>query len=364
MSRQDVIARPTQEVNLGGGRKASGMSGSAMVSISQPSAAVGIPRSRLVTALVWLVALAVALLTALVSAADRFWPGDMIAFFRPQLALAALLLLCVALWLKRWTASAALAALLAVNALPLFVITVPTAASADSRNLRLVSANLLFDNPTPERFSEAVAKLSPDIIVVQEARYAWPNTLRTTLPDFPNQVGQEVLSWNGNLVLSRYPMRAKLLADMPPSGNQLGGARAIRVEVDLPGRARPLILYALHAPTPRSMRAWQARNRYLDALAEKIAAEPQGTPIVLAGDWNTPVWSPAYARTLFLSGLEAAERSAWPSASRLFASLGGVNFGTPIDHVAVSRGIGVADFFTGPAFGSDLLPVVADLKLP
>lgn len=335
-----------------------------MVSISHPSAAIGVPRSRLVTGLVWLVTLAVALATALVSAADRFWPGDMIAFFRPQFALAILLALVAALWLRRRMAFLALATLLVVNALPLFIIGVPTASSADTPNLRMVSANLLFDNATPERFSQIMAELSPDVIVVQEARYDWPDVLKAALPDFPNQVGQEVLTWNGNLVLSRYPMRAALVADMPPSGNWLGGARALRVEVDVPDRARPLIIYAIHSPTPRSAAAWEARNRYLDVLAERIAAEPQGTEVVLAGDWNTPVWSPTYGRTLELSGLEATERSAWPSASRLFASFGGVNIGTPIDHVAVSRGIGVADFFTGPAFGSDHLPVVADLKLP
>jgi endonuclease/exonuclease/phosphatase (EEP) superfamily protein YafD len=362
MSRQDVIARPMPENKLGGGRKASGMSGSAMVSISQPSAAVGIPRSRLVTGLVWLVALAVAVLTALVSAADRFWPGDMIAFFRPQLAVAILLALCAALLLRRWTASLALAALLVVNALPLFIIGVPTAASASTSNLRIVTANVLFDNATPERFARIVAELSPDIIVTQEARHDWPDVLRS-LPGY-HLVGQEELKWNSNLVLSRYPMRASLVANMPPSGNWLGGGPALRVEVDLPGRARPLVVYAIHSPTPRSQGAWEARNRYLDVLAERIAAEPEGTPIVLAGDWNTPVWSPAYVRTLLLSGLDASERSAWPPASRIFASLGGVNFGTPIDHVAVSRGVGVADFFTGPAFGSDHLPVVADLKLP
>jgi endonuclease/exonuclease/phosphatase (EEP) superfamily protein YafD len=364
MSRQDVIPRPTADGKVDIGREISGMSGSTMVSISHPSAAIGVPRSRFVTGLIWLAALAIGLATALVSAADRFWPGDMIAFFRPQLALAILLALCVALLLRRWTASLALAALLVVNALPLFIIGVPTAASADTPNLRIVSANLLFNNATPERFSEIVADLSPDIIVVQEARYDWPGVLKTTLPDFPNQVGQEVLSWNGNLVLSRHPMRAKLVADMPPSGDWLGGARAIRVEVDQPGRAKPLVLYAIHSPTPRSAAAWEARNRYLDVLAERIAAEPEGTEIVLAGDWNTPAWSPAYGRTLFLSGLEATERSAWPHASRIFASLGGVNAGTPIDHIAVSRGIGVAAFFTGPDFGSDHLPVVADLKLP
>lgn len=334
-----------------------------MVSISHPSTAIGAFRSRVVTGLVWLVTLAIALATALVSAADRFWPGDMIAFFRPQLALAILLIFCAALLLRRLTASAALAALLVVNALPLSIIAVPTAASASTPNLRIVSANVLFDNSTTGRFGEVMAGLSPDIIVTQEARHAWPEVLES-LPGYPFVVGREVLKWNSNLVLSRYPMRASLVADMPPSGNWLGGGPALRVEVDVPGRAKPLVVYAIHSPTPRSQGAWEARNRYLDVLAERIAAEPEGAQIVLAGDWNTPFWSPAYGRTLLLSGLQATERSAWPPASRLFASFGGVNVGTPIDRFAVSRGIGVADLFLGPDFGSDHLPVVADLKLP
>jgi endonuclease/exonuclease/phosphatase (EEP) superfamily protein YafD len=362
MSRQDVIATPIPDDKTGIGRDPSGTSGSAMVSIPHPSAATGVARSGAVTGLIWLVALAIAFATALVSAADRFWPADMIAFFRPQLALVVLLALIAALWLRRRMASLALAALLAVNALPLFIVTVPTAASADAGNLRILSANVLFNNATPERFGEIVAELSPDIIVTQEARYDWPDVLRS-LPGY-RLVGQEEIKWNSNLVLSRYPMRARLVADMPPSGNWLGGGPALRVEVDIPDRARPLVIYAIHSPTPRSAAAWEARNRYLDVLAERIAAEPEGTDVVLAGDWNTPVWSPAYGRTLFLSGLEASERSAWPAATRLFASLAGVNLGTPIDHVAVSKDIGVAAFSTGPAFNSDHLPVVADLRLP
>ena len=258
----------------------------------------------------------------------------------------------------------ALAALLVVNALPLFVIGVPTAASAGTPNLRIVSANVLFDNPEPARFGEVVAALSPDIIVTQEARFAWPDVLRGSAG--LSLSGRPGRSRNGTAIWCSAAIRfaPRLVADMPPSGNALGGGSAVRVEVDLPDRAKPLVIYAIHAPTPRTLVGWQARNRYLDVLAERIAAEPEGTQIVLAGDWNTPVWSPAYARTLLLSGLEATERSAWPPASRIFASLGGINFGTPIDHIAVSRGIGVADLFTGPDFGSDHLPVVADLKLP
>src|SRR5688572_1592394 len=103
-----------------------------MTSISHPSAAVGASRSSVVTGLVWLVTIAAALVTALMTAADRFWPGDMITFFRPLLALAILLLLGAVLLLRRWTASAVLAAVVVINALPLFVIGVPTVASAGS----------------------------------------------------------------------------------------------------------------------------------------------------------------------------------------------------------------------------------------
>ncbi|MEP9386364.1 endonuclease/exonuclease/phosphatase family protein [Mesorhizobium sp. KR9-304] len=319
--------------------------------------------SKTSTGVTWLLVFAAALTTGLAAFADRSWPGDMIIFFRPQLALGVLLLLCAGIWLRRWLACVALGALLVVNGLPLFVTGAPTAAAAETPNLRILSANVLFDNPEPARFGEVVAALAPDIIVTQEAKFKWPGVLKA-LPGYPYLVGPNISKWNGNLVLSRYPLRARLVADMPPSGYALGGGYAVRVEVDLPGRAQPLVVYAVHAPTPRTFAGWQARNRYLDVVAERIAAEPEGTPVVLAGDWNTPVWSPAYGRTLLLSGLEATERSAWPPASRLFASFGGVDFGTPIDHIAISRGVEVADLFTGPDFGSDHLPVVVDLKLP
>lgn len=312
--------------------------------------------------IVWTAALVAALLTALAAMAGHLWIGDMVTFVRPQLALATLLALAVALLFRRWVAGIALAALLALNVLPLVVGGIPSAPSADGSNLRILSANVLFDNATPARFSD-VAKLAPDIIITQEAKYEWPEML-AALADYPYLVGPEISKWNGNLVLSRYPLRARLVEDMPPSGEELGGGQAVRVEADLPGRALPLVIYAIHAPTPRTFEGWKARNRYLEVLAERIASEPGGTPVILAGDWNTPVWSPAYSSTLSRAGLEASERLLWPSATRIFASVAGINIGTPIDHIAVSEGIGVADFFAGPGFGSDHLPVVADLKLP
>jgi endonuclease/exonuclease/phosphatase (EEP) superfamily protein YafD len=313
--------------------------------------------------IVWAAALVLALLTALAALAGNLWIGDMVTFVRPQLALATLLALAISLLLQRWTAGIAVAVLLALNVLPLVFSGIPSAPTADRSNLRILSANLLFDNPTPARFTDVVAELAPDIIVTQEAKYEWPGML-AALADYPYLVGPEISKWNGNLVLSRHPLRARLVEDMPPSGEELGGGQAVRVEADLPGRTLPIVIYAIHAPTPRTFEGWKARNRYLEELTDRIASEPPGTPVLLAGDWNTPVWSPAYASTLSRAGLQASERSLWPAATRIFASVANINIGTPIDHIAVSEGIGISDFFAGPGFGSDHLPVVADLKLP
>ena len=101
MSRQDVIAEATPAVRTGDSRNASGNPGLGMASKTAP-------RSPIATALIWAAVAAVALMTGLAAAADRFWIGDMITFFRPQLALAVLLALCAAIWLRRFGASAAL----------------------------------------------------------------------------------------------------------------------------------------------------------------------------------------------------------------------------------------------------------------
>jgi endonuclease/exonuclease/phosphatase (EEP) superfamily protein YafD len=103
----------------------------------------------------------------------------------------------------------------------------------------------------------------------------------------------------------------------------------------------------------------------MKTLAMRIAAEPPEVDVIVAGDWNTPVWSTTFGRFFDMTGLLAAERSAWPAPTRLFSDFGAPAFmGTPIDHIAISDRIGVKAFFTGPEFGSDHRPVVTDLNIP
>ncbi len=310
----------------------------------------------------WALLLIAVVATGLLTFAGQTWPGDMAAFFRPQIAGVTACFLLLAIALRDRTLSVAFAVLVLLAAVPLFLSPAPPAPDATKGNLRLVSANLLFDNPSTDRFGPVIDALAPDILVTQEAKFGWPKALRA-LHGLPYMAGPDVSRWNGNIVLSRFPLSARLVPDMPPAVRALGGGQAIRVEVDRPGAASRLVVYAIHAPTPRSLIGWKARNLYLNTIAERIAAEPKGTQVILAGDWNTPVWSPEFGGFFADSQLFATERTAWPAATRVFFGLGKA-FGTAVDHVAVSRGIGVARMFTGEDFGSDHLPVVVDLNLP
>lgn len=96
---------------------------------------------------------------------------------------------------------------------------------------------------------------------------------------------------------------------------------------------------------PREPWQWQQRNEYLALLTSSVAAEPPGTHIVVAGDWNTASCSPFYRDVLAKIGLHVTEFPWWPAATRFSLRFGSiVALGMPIDHIAISSGIGFSAF--------------------
>ena len=80
-------------------------------------------------------------------------------------------------------------------------------------------------------------------------------------------------------------------------------------------------------------------------------------PLVLAGDLNTSPWSNAFRKLRAVAGLAPASTlmptwPAWPVALPQVA----------LDHIFVSPELAVAAAGTGPAVGSDHLPVWAQLE--
>lgn len=323
-----------------------------------------IPKVRWLGALVYYASfILVTTLAILPLVAGDAWQGDVVTFFRPHLAAAAFLLFVLSLLPLRPVRIVLSIGLLVVTAIPILARTDHSPDRTRTANLRVMSANLLFDNTDRSRFPREVSALSPDIIVVQEAIPPWQEVLKA-LPGYPYVIGPQFMRWNGVVVLSRLPASGQILGDQTILKMKLGGGRPLRVEIPRPG-GKPLILFAIHPPTPRTFLGWERRNLYLAYIASLIAAEPPGTDIIVAGDWNTPVWSRFYDRFLAQTGLKTTDAKLVPHATRFFREYDLPAFlGSSVDHIAISKGIKLAAFRTGNDVGSDHLPVIADLEVP
>ncbi|MBZ9936519.1 endonuclease/exonuclease/phosphatase family protein [Mesorhizobium sp. BR1-1-16] len=292
------------------------------------------------------------------------WLFEMTNFFRPHIAVAALLFVLLAVTTTSVPRIAVSVLIFGAALVPLISTGLPKAVAAAEGNLRVMTANVLRTNTDFDRFRQVVAGADPDIVVMNEAVPAWRPTA-TSLPGLGYVTQPDPNS--SVVVVSRYPMRSapvQLVPAAAPDG-RTGGARAVRVEIDRPGAIRPLVLYAIHAPTTRLARGWSTRNAYLNQIAGRILREPVGTDVIMAGDWNTSYWSPTLASILRKSGLVTTEPGPWPQPTRFFREFGlPPALGTPIDRIAVSKDIGLAGIKVSKPFGSDHLAVIAELAIP
>jgi endonuclease/exonuclease/phosphatase (EEP) superfamily protein YafD len=162
--------------------------------------------------------------------------------------------------------------------------------------------------------------------------------------------------------MSRYPIRS--FAPETPTdadGNPVWPS-PFRLVTEVGGR--PLVVWAVHPPSPVSPGSWQARNNYQRWVARQVAAEDPALPVIVAGDFNQTPWTPWHGLFLERSGLIDATGTSWPAATR--RPRGGLPWSllaTPIDRVLLRPGIGVTSFTVGPQLGSDHNPVIADLVL-
>lgn len=310
--------------------------------------------------------LPVALLVIASHFGDRAWLFDMTTFFRPHIAALALALVVLGLLARSLPRLVGAVVVFGAALCPLFVPVAPVAAKTAQANFRVMSANLMGgENNDTEAFRKLVAAEAPDIVVGQEVVPAWRPTL-SSLAGYPYTAGPEFTDGESTvMVASRYPIRAaQLFWQAHLEGGPAPGAIPLRIHVARPAPQKPLIVFAVHPPTPRAYRDWKSRNAYLEQVVVQAVREGPDAEVIVVGDWNTPYWSPFFARTVAGAGLLTTE-GAWPAPTRVFQEFGAPDMlGTPIDHVVVAPSIGVKALRVGGHFGSDHLPLIVDLELP
>nr|WP_112736310.1 endonuclease/exonuclease/phosphatase family protein [Micromonospora noduli] len=279
--------------------------------------------------------------------------------FTPYVAGASVLVLALALALRRWwpAALAALAAVALLGTVTPRALASPQPAAAGP-TVRLLTANLLAGAGNAETLVELVRRHQVDVLTVQEftpdAQAALDRLgLDTLLPH--RQLNAEI-GTAGSGLYSRWP-----LTDGGVRRNLEGwGFSQAYATVPVPG-GPPVRVESAHPSAPYAldqMGAWRAD------LTAQPPATPDGGLRILAGDFNATLdHSPL--RALLRSGYVDAADAAGAGLTGTWGPYDGDLIPpVTIDHVLVDHRIAVRSVQVFALPGSDHRPVQATLTLP
>jgi endonuclease/exonuclease/phosphatase (EEP) superfamily protein YafD len=222
-------------------------------------------------------------------------------------------------------------------------------AARSGPTIKLLSANVLFENRSATRLLEIVRAESPDVVLLLEYTPEWAQMIGELRTDYPHHVEVPARGAFGLALFSRY---------------ELDGATAFTldekpaVEASVRTPSGPLELIGVHLFSPTSPSRSEMRNRQLDDLAA-LVAQVSG-PLAVLGDFNITPYSPFFQDWIARTGLTdtrhgRAVSPSWPAQLPLVA--------IPIDHCAVSHEVTVLAHRRLPPFGSDHYPILAELAL-
>ncbi len=218
------------------------------------------------------------------------------------------------------------------------------------QHLRILHSNVLTSN---RRYADAISLVKaeqPDIAVFVEVSTAWDRELAVLREMFAYSFQQQESEEFGTIIYSKLPLEN---ASVRGFSSQ---RKSLLADVKVQDKTISLIL--AHSSAPLNQHSFIDRNQQLAGIGE-YAAQVKN-PLVVVGDFNTTMWSPFYKNMINTGKLRNARSGfgllpTWPT----FMPLAYI----PIDHVLVSKEIGVLKIYTGRNVGSDHLPLITDLVI-
>jgi endonuclease/exonuclease/phosphatase (EEP) superfamily protein YafD len=303
-----------------------------------------------------LAAAGLVLITAFTFAARLWWAFDLFSHFRLQYVVAALILSVAALAVRAQPTAAVLAAVALVHGWAVKDLWWGGSANAALGGvpLRVVSANVLSQNRTPEKVLEFVRAADADLVVLIDARWdTWQPVFSALGALYPYETPRASGEGPPVILFSRHPIVDHAVVRPP------GGRRPYLVAEVAVGGAT-LVVAGVHpsSPSPSEPSGTRRRNRELDHIGD--IARDTDRPVIVAGDFNTTPWSPYFRDLLAAAGLRNAALGhgyigTWPTWFRPAL--------IPIDHVLLKGPLAATAVRRGPAVGSDHYPIIADLRL-
>lgn len=311
----------------------------------------------MLTVLLWLVVLP-GLLWAVIRLGgwDR-GPVVQLLAFTPYVAAWSWLPVVVSLATRRWPA----AAVAVVAAVTLTALVAPRAMAGDRGPatgvpLRVMTSNMLFGVADADTIVALVREYRVDVLAVQEFTAGGRDALEEAglgelLPH--NSLADEEGA-SGSGIYSRFPLENK------GDHRNGGGFRQAYGTIQPPG-AGPVLIESAHPLAPWAVKV---NETWRSDLAAEPTADPNGTPRILLGDFNSTL-DHAPLRDLVASGYRDAADAAGKGLIPTWPYTGGKPIPKiTLDHVLVDERIGVREVSVHRIPKSDHRAIVAEVTVP
>ena len=229
----------------------------------------------------------------------------------------------------------------------------------DVRPLKVCVVNVLTQNLQHDKVLTVLKNADADVIAVLELGTDLESRLNEELDDrYQHRITEPSDDGNFGIGLwSKLPLQDEkifhLTVPLVPS-----------ISAQVIWEGQPVRLFATHPIPPVNSRYFQARNRHLKLLAQRIRVQDQGSleaSMIIVGDLNLTPWSPWYGKFLADAGLKdciAGDRMASLTPTwyrwRLFP------FGLVLDHGFCAGGLSCMSRKVLQDIGSDHRPVLLE----
>lgn len=277
--------------------------------------------------------------------------ADLGAQFLIQGALGVAGLLVACLLLRRRRQAALCGACLVLQLLTLRPDWLPSASrpatAAPAAAARLLVFNVWTRNEQPAELLHHITRTDPDALVLVEVFGPWREVVDGLRPSYPHRLDCLDRPGCDVVILSRQPLIDGVATRDPASGTPLVRAR-------LGTGPDAVTVVGTHLIRPVGDGSISQQLAQVGWLADRLR-EIDG-PVVLAGDLNGVGWGRVVRTLAVRSGLTPL-----PALSGTYPAWLPWPLRIPIDHALVSPELAAARRQTGPALGSDHLPVLIEL---
>ncbi|HSJ28143.1 MAG TPA: endonuclease/exonuclease/phosphatase family protein [Acidimicrobiia bacterium] len=296
-----------------------------------------------------------ALLVAAASVAGHagawWWMLDLFSNFRPQYAVAGVLL-GLGLFVGRWrkTGGAVLTIGLVDAALVGMLWLAPSATPAPTgEEITVMSFNVWASNESMDAVFDYVRRVGPDVVFLHETTYLWEEAAMAA------DLGYEVHTAGQRGLIFSTLVLAPEGAAVESYGFATAEPRAIEVVLDDADRTTRIL--GLHPISPITSERAALRNAQMRWAVEWVRAADG--PVIVTGDLNTTQFSHAWRTLVRETGLLDSTRGFGLQPS--FPMNGNPLVRVQIDHLLHSDHFVTLDRTLGPRLGSDHAPLIVRL---